>query len=341
LISWGGIAAAVESIPAVQPIPHVKPIPPVKPITKVKPIEKTDPCAAIRNELANIFKQLEDLLAEKHKYEQRIEELRAGLANVDARIAALSKEINPIQEQIDALEADIQSMDDLSSQSAQDMDTANPYPTGGAMFFAGTRKKQDQDKINDLKEQLRGPDAEREGLERQKANLEKQLDTAEQEFKTWLPTFQQREAELRRKYDEANKRLAACQKRQDQASAPALPAEPAASATPAPTPTRPLAPVPPATQEPPPPAQSVAGTLLSWTLTVTASGSGSVHSTPVGISCGDSCSAKFPDGATVTLWVQTPVDLRFAGWGGPCSGSATCRLQMVSDLSVTANFVRR
>ena len=67
-------------------------------------------------------------------------------------------------------------------------------------------------------------------------------------------------------------------------------------------------------------------------------GSGTVTSTPTGISCGTACTATFTDGQWVTL-VSTPAGGSvFGGWGGACSGTSTCQVQMSADRSVTATF---
>jgi uncharacterized delta-60 repeat protein len=77
------------------------------------------------------------------------------------------------------------------------------------------------------------------------------------------------------------------------------------------------------------------------TLTVakTGSGSGSVTSSPGGISCGSACSAPFA-AVPVTLTATPSAGSRFAGWSGACSGTGTCTLTMSGDRAATARFVR-
>lgn len=71
----------------------------------------------------------------------------------------------------------------------------------------------------------------------------------------------------------------------------------------------------------------------------TGSGSGTVTSTPGGISCGAACSAQFAAGRNVTLIESPAAGSTFAGWGGGCSGNGTtCTVPMSSDRSVTATF---
>lgn len=76
------------------------------------------------------------------------------------------------------------------------------------------------------------------------------------------------------------------------------------------------------------------------TLTVTraGAGSGTVSSSPSGISCGATCSASYNQGATVTLTATPASGSAFTGWSGACSGTGPCKLTITGDLSVTATF---
>jgi uncharacterized delta-60 repeat protein len=68
-------------------------------------------------------------------------------------------------------------------------------------------------------------------------------------------------------------------------------------------------------------------------------GSGSVQSSPPGISCGVACSGRFEDGAAVTLTATAAAGSTFAGWSGAgCSGGGGCALTMSADRAVTATF---
>ena len=70
-------------------------------------------------------------------------------------------------------------------------------------------------------------------------------------------------------------------------------------------------------------------TELSWPLSVSRIGSGTVTSNPVGIYCGAACNATFTDGTVVTLTATPDAGWSFSGWSGACSGSAsTCTLTM-------------
>ncbi len=80
-----------------------------------------------------------------------------------------------------------------------------------------------------------------------------------------------------------------------------------------------------------------------YTLSVTTDGdaTGSVDSSPYGISCGRYCSAAYPAGTLVTLYASTASGALFAGWGGACTGTAfSCQFTMSSSKSVTATFKR-
>ncbi|MBK7976643.1 MAG: FG-GAP repeat protein [Deltaproteobacteria bacterium] len=82
-------------------------------------------------------------------------------------------------------------------------------------------------------------------------------------------------------------------------------------------------------------------TLQSFTLSVapTGTGTGSITSSPFGISCGTLCSSSFPGGEVVTLTAATAPGSSFDGWsGGGCSGTGTCQVTMDAAKSVTASF---
>lgn len=77
----------------------------------------------------------------------------------------------------------------------------------------------------------------------------------------------------------------------------------------------------------------------SYTLSVTRTGSGTVTSSPKGISCGSTCSKTFKTGTSVALTAKPARKHSFLGWTGACSGTAlTCTVQMQGDRSVGANF---
>jgi hypothetical protein len=77
-----------------------------------------------------------------------------------------------------------------------------------------------------------------------------------------------------------------------------------------------------------------------YTLSVTRSGSGTVISSPKGISCGTQCTKTFPTGTNVTLTAKPARNHQFLGWsGGGCSGtSLKCTVPMLLDRNVQAVF---
>jgi PKD domain/IPT/TIG domain/Divergent InlB B-repeat domain len=67
-------------------------------------------------------------------------------------------------------------------------------------------------------------------------------------------------------------------------------------------------------------------------------GSGTVTSSPAGISCGDSCQASFDAGTVVTLTASPDASSTFSGWSGACSGTGPCQVPMDQARSVSATF---
>jgi archaellum component FlaF (FlaF/FlaG flagellin family) len=83
------------------------------------------------------------------------------------------------------------------------------------------------------------------------------------------------------------------------------------------------------------------GTPVSYALSVSraGTGSGTVTSSPAGISCGAACSASFSSGTVVTLSAAASAGSTFAGWsGGGCSGTGACTVTLSAAQSVTATF---
>lgn len=80
--------------------------------------------------------------------------------------------------------------------------------------------------------------------------------------------------------------------------------------------------------------------LGSYPLTVARSGNatGTVSASSGGIQCGSTCSATYSGGTTVTLTATAGSLARFAGWGGACTGTGTCVVNMVAARNVTATF---
>ncbi len=68
-------------------------------------------------------------------------------------------------------------------------------------------------------------------------------------------------------------------------------------------------------------------------------GSGSVTSTPAGIDCGATCTARYLPGTAVTLTATPSMGATFTGWsGGGCGGTGTCVVTLATATTVTATF---
>jgi Pro-kumamolisin, activation domain/Divergent InlB B-repeat domain/IPT/TIG domain len=79
---------------------------------------------------------------------------------------------------------------------------------------------------------------------------------------------------------------------------------------------------------------------LPQRLTVKRTGSGTVASSPSGVSCGKTCSHRYPYQAVVKLTAAAASGWRFAGWSGACKGKGTCKVHMKAEELVNARFVR-
>ncbi len=92
--------------------------------------------------------------------------------------------------------------------------------------------------------------------------------------------------------------------------------------------------------------QAVTGTFTAippatYALTVTkaGSGSGTVTSTPAGLSCGNVCSASYTTGTSITLTAAPTAGSTFTGWtGGGCTGTGPCTTTVTAAKTVTATF---
>ncbi|MDH5428271.1 MAG: hypothetical protein OEY57_08885, partial [Nitrospirota bacterium] len=77
------------------------------------------------------------------------------------------------------------------------------------------------------------------------------------------------------------------------------------------------------------------GSLLS----VSISGEGTVTSSPAGLSCSSgTCSGMFSSGSSVTLSPTPGSGQSFSGWGGSCTGTSSCVLNLTSSATVSATF---
>ncbi len=76
------------------------------------------------------------------------------------------------------------------------------------------------------------------------------------------------------------------------------------------------------------------------TVTKSGNGTGTVTSSPTGITCGATCNANFDSSTVVTLTPTPDSGMAFTGWGGACSGTGACQVTMNSAQSVSATFIR-
>ncbi len=90
-------------------------------------------------------------------------------------------------------------------------------------------------------------------------------------------------------------------------------------------------------------ARAVAATFNAATYALTVgkagAGTGTVSSSPAGISCGADCAENYASGTSVTLTATPAAGSTFAGWAGACSGtSTTCTVSMSATRAVTGSF---
>ena len=80
---------------------------------------------------------------------------------------------------------------------------------------------------------------------------------------------------------------------------------------------------------------------VTYGLTLTITGNGTVNSDPSGFACGgDVCSARYSSGSELTL-IATPsgTDSIVSNWSGDCAGSNGCHIIFDGNKAVTVNFV--
>lgn len=83
----------------------------------------------------------------------------------------------------------------------------------------------------------------------------------------------------------------------------------------------------------------MSATEKALTIVKNGAGSGTVVSTPAGITCGANCTQAFTTNTVVSLTATPVTNFLFTGWsGGGCSGTGACTVTMSSDLVVTAQF---
>ena len=78
--------------------------------------------------------------------------------------------------------------------------------------------------------------------------------------------------------------------------------------------------------------------LTPLTVAIDGTGSGTVSSSPAGISCGSDCSSLFGTGTSVNLTATPDANSTFTGWSGACTGMGACSVTVDSAKNVTAAF---
>lgn len=86
------------------------------------------------------------------------------------------------------------------------------------------------------------------------------------------------------------------------------------------------------------PAALAATATYALTVKLAGNATGTVTSTPAGISCSPTCSASFNSGTRVNLTAVASTGNFFAGWSGACAGTGTCTLTMNANKTATATF---
>jgi phospholipase C len=86
-------------------------------------------------------------------------------------------------------------------------------------------------------------------------------------------------------------------------------------------------------------ARTVPATSYQLTVSLLGTSTGTVTSSPAGISCSPTCSASFAAGTVVKLTAAPGKGAYFVGWSGACKGTSTsCTLTMNANQAVTATF---
>jgi hypothetical protein len=74
-------------------------------------------------------------------------------------------------------------------------------------------------------------------------------------------------------------------------------------------------------------------------VTPAGNGTGTITSSPAGISCGTDCSASFAPDTMVVLTASPTAGSNFVGWsGGDCTGTGTCTTTLTAPTAITATF---
>jgi hypothetical protein len=82
-----------------------------------------------------------------------------------------------------------------------------------------------------------------------------------------------------------------------------------------------------------------AGAQYVLTTSKAGTGTGTITSSPAGISCGTTCTGTYGAGTAVTLTAAPNVNSIFSGWSGACTGTGACSVTIDAAKTVTATFL--
>ncbi|MBK9036953.1 MAG: hypothetical protein IPL61_37830 [Myxococcales bacterium] len=74
------------------------------------------------------------------------------------------------------------------------------------------------------------------------------------------------------------------------------------------------------------------------TVNLMGNGTGSVSSTPAGISCPGTCTMTVDHGTSLSLTATAAGGSTFVGWAGSCVGTGACAVTVTADTTLTASF---
>lgn len=78
---------------------------------------------------------------------------------------------------------------------------------------------------------------------------------------------------------------------------------------------------------------------LALTVTLSGQGTGTISSTPSGLTCaGTTCKGSFARGTTVTLVAKPASGALFGGWSGGCIGTSACAAKLDAAVNAMADF---
>jgi len=83
---------------------------------------------------------------------------------------------------------------------------------------------------------------------------------------------------------------------------------------------------------------SPAVSTFNVTVAKAGTGTGTVTSSPAGISCGSDCVETYAVGSVITLTATAPPGAVFTGWSGPCTGTGACTFTGNGPMALTATF---